>query len=328
MENKSCSTDVRVDKVNFTWTINNFSFHRIKGGFLKSSEFSSVSNDEFEWYLRLCFENNEIMLALFLSKRSKRNKVFVKYSFSVSNKRKQLEQVYDDIVEFEKSHGVESSLFDEKFKFQDYLINDKLIITCKMELSEMNDIKTSNRRRPKVSECHLSSDLGLLWTSQEFADVILSVKNKDFPAHKSILAARSPVFAAMFRHKMTETKENRVVINDINEEVMGEMLKYMYTDRCENMDKLALELMVAADKYALDQLRTLCGDVLGCSLTVENAADVLLMSDLHHANYLKSEAIKFIVSKFAEVLNTKAWKNILLSQPELANEVCLAVARR
>ncbi len=37
-----------------------------------------------------------------------------------------------------------------------------------------------------------------------FSDVTLSVGDTEFKAHKAILAARSPVFSAMFEHAMEE----------------------------------------------------------------------------------------------------------------------------
>ena len=58
---------------------------------------------------------------------------------------------------------------------------------------------------PRVPECTLSSDLGALQDRGTFSDVTLSVGGRVFQAHKALLAARSPVFAAMFEHSMEES---------------------------------------------------------------------------------------------------------------------------
>ena len=61
---------------------------------------------------------------------------------------------------------------------------------------------------PRVPECTLSSDLGGLQDRGTFSDVTLSVGDageRVFKAHKALLAARSPVFAAMFEHSMEES---------------------------------------------------------------------------------------------------------------------------
>lgn len=42
----------------------------------------------------------------------------------------------------------------------------------------------------KVPDCSLSDDIGDLFESQKFSDVILSVNGKEFFAHKAILAGK------------------------------------------------------------------------------------------------------------------------------------------
>lgn len=62
------------------------------------------------------------------------------------------------------------------------------------------------------------------------------------------ISARSPVFAAMFEHEMEERKRNRVDITDVDHEVLREMLRFIYTGRAPNLDKMADDLLAAADK--------------------------------------------------------------------------------
>jgi len=70
----------------------------------------------------------------------------------------------------------------------------------------------------------------------------------EFEAHKAVLAARSPVFAAMFEHEMEERKKNRVEITDVDVEVLREMLRFIYTGKSNALDKMADDLLAAADK--------------------------------------------------------------------------------
>lgn len=66
-----------------------------------------------------------------------------------------------------------------------------------------------------------------------------------------LLAARSPVFAAMFEHEMEERKHNRVEITDVDHEVLREMLRFIYTGKAANLEKMADDLLAAADKVRL-----------------------------------------------------------------------------
>ena len=103
----------------------------------------------------------------------------------------------------------------------------------------------------KVPDCRLSEDLSTLFETQKFSDVTLCVGGKEFSVHKAILAARSPVFAAMFEHEMEEKKQNRVDITDMDPEVLREMLRFIYTGKTPFLDKLDAELLAAADKVRI-----------------------------------------------------------------------------
>lgn len=108
----------------------------------------------------------------------------------------------------------------------------------------------------KVPECRLSEDLSHLFESQKFSDVILvggvGVNGgKEFYAHKAILAARSPVFAAMFEHEMEEKKNNKVDITDMDHDVLREMLRFIYTGKAPFIEKMDAELLAAADKVII-----------------------------------------------------------------------------
>ncbi len=69
--------------------------------------------------------------------------------------------------------------------------------------------------------------------------------------------ARSPVFAAMFEHEMEERKQNRVAITDVDQEVLREMLRYIYTGKSQNLEKMADDLLAAADKVSYNNFSVL-----------------------------------------------------------------------
>eukprot|EP00731_Ephydatia_muelleri_P032707 Em0024g251a len=89
-------------------------------------------------------------------------------------------------------------------------------------------------------------------------------------------ATRSPVFSAMFEHEMEESRKNHVEISDLDQEVMQEMLAYIYTGKAPNLKKMADSLLSAADKYALDRLKVMCEEALCANLNIENVSDTLV----------------------------------------------------
>jgi speckle-type POZ protein len=87
--------------------------------------------------------------------------------------------------------------------------------------------------------------------------LLLNITSFILKVHKAMLACRSPVFAAMFEHGMAEARSDRVNIEDIDPEVLREMLRFMYTGSAPSLDRMADELLAAADKYQLERLKVL-----------------------------------------------------------------------
>ena len=74
-------------------------------------------------------------------------------------------------------------------------------------------------------------DLGNLLADGLLSDVVLRVGDQNFPVHRAILAARSPVFRAMFTSNMKESVAEEIQIEDMEPDVMEELLRCVYTDQ-------------------------------------------------------------------------------------------------
>lgn len=177
------------------------------------------------------------------------------------------------------------------------LPNDTLTILCEIRacrgIINILGISISEQlRMPKTQP----DDFGALLESEEFSDVSIIVGGREFKVHKAILAARSPVFLAMFKHDMKEKHENMVEIPDIDERVMREVLRFIYAEKVERIQELANDLLAAAEKYSLIGLKIMCEEALCGKLTINNAADVLDLADMYNADCLKTQVIHFLVA--------------------------------
>nr|CAD7444393.1 unnamed protein product [Timema bartmani] len=340
-----CVFQVKVVKFSYMWTINNFSFCREEmGEVLKSSTFSAGANDKLKWCLRVnpkgLDEESKDYLSLYLLLVScNKSEVRAKFKFSILNAKREETKAMESQRAYRFVQGKDWGF--KKFIRRDFLLDeangllpdDKLTIFCEVGFlhvsvvaDSVNISGQSNAIQFKVPECRLSDDLGLLFENQKFSDVSLFVSGREFQAHKAILAARSPVFAAMFEHEMEERKQNRVDIKDVEIEVMREMLRFIYTGKATNLEKMADDLLAAADKYALERLKVMCEEALCTNLSIDNAADTLILADLHSADQLKAQAIDFINTHPTEVMDTSGWKCMIQTHPHLIAEAFRALA--
>jgi len=99
-----------------------------------------------------------------------------------------------------------------------------------------------------------------LWgasTNRKMTDVEFLVGEEAFGAHRSLISARSPVFAAMFASGMKEAETGQVRIEDVDPATFQRFLKFLYTGMME-MSTVDKELFVVADKYGVETLMELC----------------------------------------------------------------------
>ena len=108
------------------------------------------------------------------------------------------------------------------------------------------------------------------------------MKGQEFPAHKLILKARSPVFASMFRSDANEKRSNVVDIDDCDPSIFSDFLYFLYggsieyhsRDNDENLSK-ACNLFTLADKYNVGELRSQCWEFMINNLSPENFSEIM-----------------------------------------------------
>ena len=141
------------------------------------------------------------------------------------------------------------------------LPEDKLTLMCSITIAGKNII-SSGAQRPAGAQTDtavaraninkLGSDLSRLLGSPQdmFSDtkLVCGDRGVELLCHTNILAARSPVFQAMFQHDTAEAQSKVVEMVDVEPEIAMEMLQYIYTGNTKSAGKEA-ELLAAADKY-------------------------------------------------------------------------------
>ncbi|XP_052036889.1 TD and POZ domain-containing protein 1-like [Apodemus sylvaticus] len=337
MEAKSWdSTQNSVQKLCYEWTISNFSTYM--WGIQKeitSPVFSSEASEEVAWCLRVhtngVDEESKGFLSVHLVLISQPGSlVWAKFQFWIINFQGE---------KFQSMKCTKAACFlpnkplgFKKFLSRDFLLSlqhwlvpqDQLTLCCKVNIIGAFFSMPEQNITPAIKNTGqmLIDDLTKLWEKSLFTDCSLLVGDHEFRAHKAILAARSPVFRAMFEHEMQERLTNVVKIPDLDPQVFKEMMDFIYTGKAPHLNSypMATGVLTAADRYGLEYLMVMCEHALCRILSVENAAHTLILADLHSRKNLKTQALNFIALHSSEVSETSEWKSMLESHPRLAAE--------
>ncbi|XP_068729483.1 kelch-like protein 12 isoform X2 [Montipora capricornis] len=182
--------------------------------------------------------------------------------------------------------------------------------------SNMADLSQPMPSDPSKHCQELIYRLDALRRKESFFDVTVSVKNKEFKAHKLMLAAASPFFLSLLVSDMREGKEQfiRIELEEATGSVMEEVLKYIYTGNVAVTKETAYDLVAAADYLLLPGLKTLACDVLEENITIENCIFNYYFADKYQCLELMGESCEFINSNFSSVMKTDDFLKLDIAQ--------------
>ena len=158
--------------------------------------------------------------------------------------------------------------------------------------------------------------LDILRRNEGFCDVKVVVKDKEFAAHKAVLAAASPFFLSLLVSDMRESKEHsiRIELEEATASVMEDVLQYVYTGNVSVTKENAHNLIATADYLLLSGLKTLAGRYLMGNLKTENCVFNYYFADKYQCEELKKEAHTMINSHFSAVMETDDFLSLDIKQ--------------
>ncbi len=159
-----------------------------------------------------------------------------------------------------------------------------------------------------------------LWKTKTLADVEFQCNGKSIKAHTLILASGSPVLAAMFENDFEEKQKRIANITDIKANIFENLLKHIYTGEValETEVEDVAELLIAAEKYAVETLKEECALYLSNDLKVENATRYLVLAHLHNSTVLHESTLQFMSKNAKVVCARKDWMDVIKNYPELS----------
>ncbi|KAF7081461.1 hypothetical protein CFC21_085400 [Triticum aestivum] len=197
--------------------------------------------------------------------------------------------------------GVGYSIKQEDLERSPHLIDDCFTIRC--DVTVMKEFKgKENGQFVVVPSSDLHRHFGDFLKSGDGTDVTFQVDGKTFSAHRSVLAARSPVFKAQLFGAMKESSDDLIMVDDMEADVFTSLLHFIYTDSLPQMTRegddvvAASHLLVAADRYDVQRLKLICEEKLCSHLDTDTVATSLVLAEQHSCHGLKEACLQFLAS--------------------------------
>uniref|UniRef100_T1IHV1 BTB/POZ domain-containing protein 9 n=1 Tax=Strigamia maritima TaxID=126957 RepID=T1IHV1_STRMM len=159
----------------------------------------------------------------------------------------------------------------------------------------------------------LSLNIGALYTSAEYSDVVLIVDGHRLHSHKVILAARSEYFRALLFGGLRESKQSEIELKDAALEPFRILLKYIYTGHLVLVnlkEEVILEILGLTHQYGFEELQVAISDYLKAIVNVRNVCLIYDMASLYHLPSLVSVCCNFMDRHALDILRHESIFNL------------------
>ncbi|XP_058189758.1 BTB/POZ domain-containing protein At4g08455 [Rhododendron vialii] len=205
--------------------------------------------------------------------------------------------------------------------------------TCRECYEEASETEEELKReiedlKAKVAFLRFSS-----WTPHQhqrptppcFTDVVLVASDDDnpvpVPAHKAVLASRSPVFRAMLENEMEESRSGTVRISDVSYDALRAFVNFLYTAEACLDEQMACDLLVLGEKYQVKHLKTYCEKFMVSKLNWENALLSFAFAHQHNAKNLADSALSLIMDNMDKLRKREEYAELVDKDPRLVVEI-------
>ncbi|XP_062188119.1 BTB/POZ domain-containing protein At4g08455-like [Phragmites australis] len=148
------------------------------------------------------------------------------------------------------------------------------------------------------------------------------------PAHRVILASRSPVFRAMLENEMEESRSGIIKIYDVSYDVLRSFVHYMYTGEALLDEQMASDLLVLAEKYEVKHLKAYCEKFITSKVNNDNAIAHYAFAHRHSAKQLLEASLSVLMDNMSTLADREEYKELVEKDPRLVVEIYEAYLNR
>lgn len=155
-----------------------------------------------------------------------------------------------------------------------------------------------------------------LRAERKFFDVTLCAEGREFHCHRTVLAAASTYFRAMFAGTLRESVMDRVVLHEVSAELLGLLVDFCYTGRVTVTQDNVDVLLKTADLFQFPSVKEACCAFLEQRLDVSNCLEIQDFAEAYACRELAAGARRFVLKNIMELakgtdFERLPWKRLL-----------------
>ncbi|ESO95204.1 hypothetical protein LOTGIDRAFT_227286 [Lottia gigantea] len=151
----------------------------------------------------------------------------------------------------------------------------------------------------------LRDNIYRLYQEQRHTDIEIHINSVVFNCHKTVLAAMSPYFDAMFASGMRESKDNTVKLQGHVPKHFENILLFMYSGKCDiNIDN-AEDILKASSLFQMSCLALLCEQFLINHLGSENCIGMWKLARAHGCKSLETKCFMYLLEHFGDICKSE-----------------------
>ncbi|XP_053554868.1 kelch-like protein 11 [Bombina bombina] len=181
------------------------------------------------------------------------------------------------------------------------------------DVSEAGDVAPEDGEAEMFVSATHCSELALRQNEQRkqglFCDMTLvfGSGSREFPAHRSVLAAATDYFAPLLSGQFEESRSGRVDMKWSTEpgpdlETVEAVVQYMYTGQIRVCTGNVHEVLELSDRFLLLRLKEFCGEFLKKKLNLTNCVAIHSLAHMYTLNQLALKAADMIRRNFFKVV--------------------------
>ncbi|KAM9450220.1 kelch-like protein 2 [Clarias gariepinus] len=188
---------------------------------------------------------------------------------------------------------------------------------CHHKAVELKDDVCEKQSAVTINPRHMKKAFRImneLRSQSVLCDVTIVAEDVEIAAHRVVLAAGSPYFHAMFTGEMSESRQKKVRIKEIDGWTLGILIDYVYTAEIQVTEENVQVLLPAAGLLQLQEVKRACCEFLSTQLHPTNCLGIRAFADLHACSDLLNLANTFAEQHFPEVMQCEEFLNLGMEQ--------------